>query len=267
MLFRSGQTGAFTGLGTGASLEFQDHRAYVPGDDPRQINWQAYARTGSYTMKLHREEVRPRVDVLLDASASMFAYPKKRQRTLELLAFVTEAAGCAGASVRTLAVRGAAHVLLEAGCLAAGRWWERLDDAPEAGPDQPPGLARLPLRSGAMRVLVSDLLFPSAPEPLLQELVRGQGRGIILVPHCPAESAPDWQGNHEFVDAETSLTQNHRVEPSVLKGYLEAYARHFELWRSAALKHGAALARVDSEAPFLDAMRKEGISSHAVEVA
>ena len=85
-----GQAGGFMGQGTGSSLEFQDHRAYVPGDDPRQINWQAYARTGSYTMKVHREEVRPQVDVLLDASASMSAYPIKWQRTLELLAFSVE---------------------------------------------------------------------------------------------------------------------------------------------------------------------------------
>ncbi|MEJ6642028.1 MAG: DUF58 domain-containing protein [Akkermansiaceae bacterium] len=39
----------------GSALYFQDHRAYSPGDDPRHINWQAYARTGQYTMKLYRE--------------------------------------------------------------------------------------------------------------------------------------------------------------------------------------------------------------------
>ena len=47
-----GQAGEFLGAGTGSSLDFQDHRTYVPGDDPRHINWQAYARTGHYTMKL-----------------------------------------------------------------------------------------------------------------------------------------------------------------------------------------------------------------------
>ncbi|MFN9663179.1 MAG: DUF58 domain-containing protein, partial [Akkermansiaceae bacterium] len=26
-------------------MDFQDHRSYSPGDDPRHINWQAYART------------------------------------------------------------------------------------------------------------------------------------------------------------------------------------------------------------------------------
>ena len=72
-----GQAGEFAGSGTGSSLDFQDHRAYSPGDDPRHINWQAYARTGNYTMKLFREEVRPVVDLILDASESMFFDPGK----------------------------------------------------------------------------------------------------------------------------------------------------------------------------------------------
>jgi hypothetical protein len=262
-----GQAGGFMGQGTGSSLEFQDHRAYVPGDDPRHINWQAYARTGSYTMKVHREEVRPQVDVLLDASASMSAYPIKWQRTLELLAFVLEAAFSAGASVRAFALRGPVHALLEMEILRSGRWCEVLERMPGGGAAEPPLLSHLPLRGGSMRVLVSDLLFPAAPEPLLAQLTCGQGRGIVFVPHCSSESSPGWRGNHEFVDAETLLPQEYRVEPVVLKRFLQAYARHFDLWRAAALKLGTALARVESEAGFLDAMRAEALSIHAVEVA
>ncbi|MEI7928161.1 MAG: DUF58 domain-containing protein [Verrucomicrobiales bacterium] len=79
-----GQAGDFNGSGTGSSLDFQDHRTYVPGDDPRHLNWQAYARTGHYTMKLFREEVRPVVDLIFDASESMFFDPAKAARSAEL---------------------------------------------------------------------------------------------------------------------------------------------------------------------------------------
>jgi uncharacterized protein (DUF58 family) len=81
---RSGRlvaAGEFTGSGSGASMDLQDHRAYSPGDDPRHINWQAYARTGQYSMKLFREEIRPVVDLILDASSSMFFSPEKASRT------------------------------------------------------------------------------------------------------------------------------------------------------------------------------------------
>ena len=54
-----GASGDFAGAGTGNSMEFQDHRAYQAGDDPRHLNWQAYARTGQFTMKVFRQEVRP----------------------------------------------------------------------------------------------------------------------------------------------------------------------------------------------------------------
>ncbi|MCU0782165.1 MAG: DUF58 domain-containing protein, partial [Akkermansiaceae bacterium] len=91
-----GAAGELAGSGTGASMDFQDHRPYFPGDDPRHINWQAYARTGNYTMKLYREEVRPAVDLLLDVSASMFLTPDKARRTAALLHLAFECALRAG---------------------------------------------------------------------------------------------------------------------------------------------------------------------------
>src|SRR5690606_7194204 len=82
--------GNVPGNGAGSSIDFQDHRPYVPGDDPRHIDWQAYARSGHYTMKLYREEVRPLADLVLDASPSMFFDPEKRRRTMELAWFCLE---------------------------------------------------------------------------------------------------------------------------------------------------------------------------------
>ncbi|NNM29809.1 MAG: DUF58 domain-containing protein, partial [Akkermansiaceae bacterium] len=94
-----GQAGEFLGAGTGSSLDFQDHRSYVPGDDPRHINWQAYARTGHYSMKLYREEVRPVVDLVFDVSESMFFEPVKARRACELFYFLVESASRSGASL------------------------------------------------------------------------------------------------------------------------------------------------------------------------
>jgi hypothetical protein len=57
------------------------------------------------------------------------------------------------------------------------------------------------------------------------------------------------------------------VESDVLRRYLHAYSRHFDLWKNAAAKHGIALARVSAEADFLTALRTEGIVTNAVEAA
>jgi uncharacterized protein (DUF58 family) len=263
-----GHSGEFMGTGVGSSLDFQDHRVYLPGDDPRQINWQAYARTGTYTMKLYREEVRPLVDLMLDVSESMSATPDKKQRTLELFAFLVEASLQTGATLRCHALRGAHHVALATEAVLAGQWPRELDKLPAAAtPGEPPNLARLHLRAGAMRILVSDLLFPAPPETVLTPLSARNGRGMVFCPFTREEAAPNWDGNYEFVDAESGLPHEHRVEPDLLERYRQTYARHFDLWKAAALKHGVALARVAAEAEFVPALRAEGVAGNAVEVA
>lgn len=260
-----GHAGEFMGAGVGGSLDFQDHRIYLPGDDPRQINWQAYARTGTYTMKQYREEVRPLVDLVFDASESMFATPIKEQRTLELLAYALEASLQTGATVRCYAVRGQQHLPLETEAVMAGRCPEEVQRLPKSA--EAPALSRIPFRSGAMRLFISDLLFPAEPESLLAALGARNGRGIVLAPYTQQESAPDWDGNYEFVDAETQQPHEQRVEPDLKQRYLRAYTRHFDLWKNAAAKHGIALARVSAEVEFLQALRTEGILANAVEAA
>src|SRR5476651_2359013 len=75
-----GSQGGWLGTGLGSSIDFQDHRAYLPGDDPRHIHWAAYARTGLLTMKLYRAEVAPMVEIAVDVSASMTYDPAKAAR-------------------------------------------------------------------------------------------------------------------------------------------------------------------------------------------
>jgi uncharacterized protein (DUF58 family) len=56
---------------TGSSLEFADFRNYVPGDDPRRIDWSIYGRIERLMMKLYEEEEDLDVGILIDCSASM----------------------------------------------------------------------------------------------------------------------------------------------------------------------------------------------------
>lgn len=55
----------------GFSVEFADHREYVPGDDLKYLDWQLYARTDHYYIKRYEEETNLRCHILLDRSASM----------------------------------------------------------------------------------------------------------------------------------------------------------------------------------------------------
>jgi uncharacterized protein (DUF58 family) len=55
----------------GASAIFKEHRAYRPGDDPRLIDWRAYARSDRYSIKHFEHETQLRGTLALDISASM----------------------------------------------------------------------------------------------------------------------------------------------------------------------------------------------------
>src|SRR3954463_9115073 len=55
----------------GASMDFAEHRAYMPGDDIRRIDWRLYARTDRYYVKEFEADTNANFVVLLDTSRSM----------------------------------------------------------------------------------------------------------------------------------------------------------------------------------------------------
>jgi uncharacterized protein (DUF58 family) len=55
----------------GASVDFAEHRGYVPGDDIRRIDWRLYARTDRYYVKEYEADSNSNFAVLLDVSKSM----------------------------------------------------------------------------------------------------------------------------------------------------------------------------------------------------
>jgi len=55
----------------GFSLDFAEHRPYMPGDDIRRIDWSLYGRTDRHYIKLFEAETNANFVVLLDVSRSM----------------------------------------------------------------------------------------------------------------------------------------------------------------------------------------------------
>ena len=55
----------------GFSVEFAEHRQYMPGDAIRYIDWKVYGKSDRYYIKKFEEETNLRAYILLDASGSM----------------------------------------------------------------------------------------------------------------------------------------------------------------------------------------------------
>jgi uncharacterized protein (DUF58 family) len=256
-----GAIGNWAGAGSGSSIDFQDHRPYLPGDDPRHIDWAAYARSGQVIMKLYREEVSPRVDILVDVSPSMFFEPAKARRTLELLYFCVESALALGSAPHVHALDGSRAEPIGLPALLAGTW------APPSAArgEHPPTPARAPLRPGSLRVWISDLLFPGAPEGWLTPLAAARGRVLALVPFAAAEEDPDWSDNVELEDCETGTRRRQRVDAALRDRYRRAYRAHLAAWREQARRRQAILARVPAAGGLAEALRTEALPAGAVE--
>ena len=64
----------------GFSVEFSEHRRYEPGDDPKDIDWQVFARTDRIYIKRYQAETNITGYLLIDLSRSM-AYTYRQTRT------------------------------------------------------------------------------------------------------------------------------------------------------------------------------------------
>ena len=55
----------------GFSVDFAEHRAYMPGDDIRRIDWRLFARSDRHYIKLFEADTNANFAILLDVSKSM----------------------------------------------------------------------------------------------------------------------------------------------------------------------------------------------------
>jgi uncharacterized protein (DUF58 family) len=55
----------------GFSVEFAEHREYVPGDDVRFVDWKVYGKSDRYYIKQYEEETNLRAWIFVDCSESM----------------------------------------------------------------------------------------------------------------------------------------------------------------------------------------------------
>jgi uncharacterized protein (DUF58 family) len=64
----------------GFSVEFSEHRKYVPGDDLKDLDWTVYAKTEKYYLRKYEAETNLNGYLVMDLSASM-AYTYRQELT------------------------------------------------------------------------------------------------------------------------------------------------------------------------------------------
>lgn len=227
--------GSRLGSGPGASLEFHDHRSYMPGDDLRHLDWGVFARSDQLVLRRHRVEVSPILELLIDASLSMDADLHKFSHAAAIAALLGTLAEMDGARPRVWALGDGPRRLGGGGGSQAWRTELRgLTASGAAGPSGKPP----PLQAGSDRVLISDGLAPEGGAALVRHLGAGAGRLCLLHVMTRAERSPEPLGAVRLEDVEGGVLDLVH-DDAVCTAYRERLARHLVGWQVALSGRGA----------------------------
>jgi uncharacterized protein (DUF58 family) len=212
----------------GFSVEFSEHREYVPGDEIRHLDWRAYARSDRYYVKLYEQETNLRATLVLDTSASM-GFGNKIDYARHLAACIAYLLSTQQDLAGLVAVDESIKFEMPAGSSPAhlDRLFRAME-AIEAGsgtdlPNQLHGLSeRLPRRS--MVIMLSDLwVEPGDLVKSLQHLRYRKHQGMMIHLLDPAELNLPYDRMLTFQDLETR--EKIQVDPSELR---EVYKKEVE---------------------------------------
>jgi len=229
----------------GLSAEFEEHRGYAQGDDPRLIDWKAYAKFDRYFIKEYRETTNLRAYLVMDASSSMgyasggvskFDYGSTLAASLAYLMLKQqEAVGLITFSnkIEKMIPPRAAHDHLFAILK------ELEDTTPRGGTSAASALLNLAasLRRRGLIILISDLL--DEPESVARGLkqVRSRGSEVILFHLLDREELEfPFKEPSLFQDMEENLTL--LADPQAIRSaYLDALRSLTESYRQVCFSH------------------------------
>lgn len=222
----------------GRGIEFTDFRPYAPGDDLRQIDWNAYARLDRFFLKLFVEDEDTTLHLLVDTSRSMaWGTPSK----LRFAAQVAAATGyIALSNLDWVGLAPFADNLLapprsQRGRSSAPRLFsalERLEAGGTTDLGEAMGLYVATARRRGPMLVLSDLCDPTWRVGLRAAV--GAGYDVTLV-HVlsPEEIAPDVEGDLRLLDDETGQPVDVSVDGDTMTQYtaaLDAWRHRLAAW-------------------------------------
>jgi uncharacterized protein (DUF58 family) len=255
---RERSVGARSGRRRRQGPEFVDYRPYVPGDDPRRVDWRVYARLGDLVVRSAPAESHVELAVMVDGSRSMagkFRWAQRLAAMLGVLALqgsdavtvrVLADGACSGARPST-APQQVLALLEEVAWLPRGTRTDLARSLARARRD----LAGRPAPD--LAVLITDLLVPRAEiERVVAGLARsGRAAHLVWVSE-PADLETDLRGPTELRDVETGETLLLDVGAAEGRRYAEFAAAQRAAAEEACRRHGVAFTPASTSRTPLD---------------
>lgn len=246
----------------GASIEFRQHRIYVPGDEPRRLDWRVLGRTDRPYIREYDEETNLRCMILLDCSGSMAYGPPGAtkfdfaRRMVASLAYLmlgrTESVGLA-----TIGGAGRHWLVPRGGTAQLSRVIETLERAAARGPtDLPAALHRTAerLERRALVIVLSDFFCPTPPiRQGLTHLRHERHEVLALRILDRAEIEFPFRGWSRFRGLEGERPQ--LCEPAMArKIYLDNFNRHRARLESICMTTGTEFHDFVTDTPLIDSL-------------
>ena len=251
----------------GMSTEFADHRDYIPGDDLRHLDWNIFGRLEKLFIKLFEEEEERSVFLILDASASMSSgEPDKWRHARQVTAALGAIALSSGDRVHLRVfdeqlrtpvppLRGSRSILKLVDVL------EKLKPESETSLDKSLRAHSATCPSGAIQILISDLMDPEGVESAFRQIPGVRGESWLIHLLSQSEAQPDLQGDLRLVDSERQEHVDVTMTNSVLKAYQSALSQFREEIRSHCRRYKIQPVEVSTVVPFdqvvLDVLRQK----------
>lgn len=252
----------------GASVEFSEHRKYVPGDDLRTIDYNVLAKTDRLYVKKFQAETNLECYLVVDVSASM-NYPDPGEAAAAGRLSKLEYASCLAAALGWMMVHQQDAVGMAVfdnrlrtfipARSTRSHLMQLLGELSRAAPESDQagkGLATA-LHEVARRVHKRGLVivlsdFLAATEEVVQALhhLRFRGHDLILFQILDyTEAAFPFEGLSRFEDPETG--QELTAEPAAMRrAYLEALGRFREEYRRQAAAMRSDFVPIDTSMTF-----------------
>lgn len=215
----------------GSSLEFSDFRAYQPGDDVRQIDWNVYGRTQKHYIKRFLDEQELSIAIYLDSSASMMKIDAKWQMAKELaasLAFLVLASDdrlvFAADSLKPLKRKGAVY--------SKKTYFDIVNMHPaEKKAGFVNGLQTALHKQQQLVILITDGLEPIAEiEAILKKIHSFKQEFWLLQTLAEEEISPDYTGDVKLIDSENTAAVHVSMTSAILQNYqLRLQAHNLQL--------------------------------------
>lgn len=252
----------------GTSVEFSDFREYVPGDDYRRVDWNAYGRFDKHFIKLFMEEREALVNIFIDGSKSMnFGLPLKSSFQLRLAAAFSYITLNNLDRVCLNVIKNKELKTMEAlsGKTMLQRALSFLKDIEFEGiTDINGSIMKKDFRNKGVSIILSDFFTENGIAEAVKYLTYKKQEVILIHILSPEELQPDYYGQIKLIDSETKEERSIVLNPSIVKAYKKQVTLFKNNLKDAAAKYGATYIETSSSEAIENIIMEKFIQSSIV---